>query len=103
MGSARARCNHRLELVEGARHLEVPRPPFVSGDTDREVAPLCRYGNDGVRLRIVVGLTPADIVTDVALESHVVGCTRSPRPSVGASNPFGRCRSPPPCPILRST
>src|SRR6266516_3218473 len=94
-----------LELRERARALEVTEPRLVSPDADAEVAFTCRHLNDCVRLRVVVGLTATDVITDVALEAHGVrspGCarTRGPRlirpaarrchPSEGEQHPAQR-------------
>src|SRR6266480_4797790 len=82
-----------LELRERARDLEVPGPRLVSADADAEVACACRHVNDGVRLRVVVGLPATDVIAGVALESHVVGSRGAVRPRASRVIPTARrCR-----------
>src|SRR5439155_27089648 len=61
-----------LELGERARRLKLPGPLLVSLNTEGEVATVRGYRKDGVGLRVAVVLTPADVITWVALELHVV-------------------------------
>src|SRR5438309_8958608 len=73
-----------LKLAERTRRLEVAVPRLVPADSDGEVSATCRYGEHGVRLGIVVGLTATDVIANVALESHdvrgwVSGRTGDPR------------------------
>src|SRR5438552_9058729 len=61
-----------LQPAERAGTLEVPGPPLVAGDADGKVAATHRLRDDGARLGVFVGLTPADVIAGVALQLHEV-------------------------------
>src|SRR5207247_11054911 len=80
-----------LKTAKRARDFEVPAPPLVSVDLDREVASTGCDDNVGVRLGVVVRLTGTDVIAEVALQSHKVRRRRSVRACDLGLIPAPRC------------